>query len=252
LEKRLKVHLAEHQKSLKVNWVKSLRSKSLKPIIIELEECLEEELNQNEVFWIAFAKSCGAHLLNMALGGEGGNMTVAAIIKMRATKKANLTPERRARLSAAQRGRKQTPEHISKRMAHKIGKPLKQETRAKIAAAHQGMRHKPETIQKLKVRKIKPMSDETRKKLSESHKGAKLNAHQRAVPAWHNQHKVFTPETREKMRLAKLGKKQTPEQVEKRIKAIRGRPRTEEDKEKMSEGWARRRALGLKRKPRSY
>lgn len=51
-------------------------------------------------------------------------------------------------------------------------------------------------------------------------------------------------DTRERMRLAKLGKKQTPEAIEKRRLACMGRTQTEETKEKLRQiakaQWKRR------------
>ena len=81
----LKERLANHiykSKSSKTHcgsWIKSLISKSLKPIIEEIEEC--ENWQQREIFWIEYYKSQGADLTNHTTGGEGRTCDGKSTIK---------------------------------------------------------------------------------------------------------------------------------------------------------------------------
>jgi len=73
-----------------------------------------------------------------------------------------VSPSTREKIASANRGRlagrKQSDEHISRRIAHRIGRKLSDETKAKISASRTG--------QKLD----KPRSAEYRAKISESHR----------------------------------------------------------------------------------
>jgi hypothetical protein len=116
------------------NWIKSLAP--LRPEIVVLEEladdCTDADLNEAECHAIAYWKFLGARLTNLTLGGEGA----------RGLEK---TPETRARLSAALRGRKVSPKHKAAISAAKIGYKHTPETRAKMTA----LRRKPEIRAKL-------------------------------------------------------------------------------------------------------
>lgn len=115
-----------------------------------------------------------------------------------------------------------------------------------ISEAHQGMKHSPETVEKLREngRVRTPARIASLKKTHASNVGRKLSPEHAAKLAQSNRDRIITPELREKMRQSHLGKKQSEETRAKKSAAMKGRgPRSEEDKQKMREGWARRRAL---------
>ena len=96
------------------------------------------------------------------------------------------------------------------------------------------------------------VSEETRRKISESNKIAKaayfsIHVPKCRMPKVPKERKPISEETRQKMRLAKLGKKQSPAAIEASHAPLRGLKRSEETKRKMSEakraGWAVRKAL---------
>ncbi len=74
----LEVRLHQHAQSSKkmttppINaWLRGLQSDDAQPIAVELELCdSREELDQAEIFWIAYAKSIGCELLNRVAGGS--------------------------------------------------------------------------------------------------------------------------------------------------------------------------------------
>lgn len=73
LEKRLNQHLLDSKKfkNLNSNWLKSLKRKSLKPIIEELDEVDESKWIEAEIYWIAQLKAWGFNLNNHTIGGDG-------------------------------------------------------------------------------------------------------------------------------------------------------------------------------------
>lgn len=74
-KKRLKDHLVNLRKpSLKVNWIKSLKSKGLVPIIKILKECEINEMTKWEIFFIEEHRKTNSRLKNMTVGGDGGAM----------------------------------------------------------------------------------------------------------------------------------------------------------------------------------
>lgn len=83
-----------------------------------------------------------------------------------------VTPEHRAKLSAAQSGKKRPPEHFAKA----FGVPRSEEVRAKISAAKKG---KPISAEALAERKTRTSSAETRAKQSASLKGKAHSAESR-------------------------------------------------------------------------
>lgn len=139
-------------------------------------------------------------------------------------------PETTAKIAASLRGRKRTAEEcrrISESLRGRIGKSPSEEVRRKIAESQTGKpkpKHSEEErrrkSERQKGRKRPPVSEETRQKLVESHKG----------------------------------KKQSPEQIEKRVASIKensllgkrkersdkGRKRSNEVRQKIIEGWKRR------------
>ena len=70
--------LTREQKSRKKNWVKHLKSLSLKPVFEIIEEVSIDEWKEAEKFWITQFKAWGFILLNHTSGGDGltfGNST---------------------------------------------------------------------------------------------------------------------------------------------------------------------------------
>jgi len=122
---------------------------------------------------------------------------------MSATHKARMTPEIRAKLSAAHKGVHPTPE-----------------TRAKMTASQKGRHHTPETRAR--------MSAATRLQMTPEHR-ARLSAAAKRRPP-------ITPETRAKMSAARKGRKLTPEHCTKMSAAHRGLKHTPEARAKISAG----------------
>lgn len=62
------------KKTHKTNWIKSLKNEGLDYIIEVLENCeSEEQVMQQEIYWIKFHKELGTNLTNLTDGGEGNS-----------------------------------------------------------------------------------------------------------------------------------------------------------------------------------
>jgi group I intron endonuclease len=108
-----------------------------------LEECDREMLNDREVHWISFFDSVSPNGYNLTSGG-GQAFTVS--------------DETRAKMTDAQKGKKQSEEHKANISAAKKGKKQSEEHNAKISASMKG-------------KNTGPMSEEQKAKRSASQKG---------------------------------------------------------------------------------
>ena len=179
--------------------------------IIYLKQNLTEaEAFRHEIYMIAVfgRKDLGTGILrNRTNGGEGFSGAIH-------------TPETKAKLSAAMKGENSpnygktlSPEIKAKLSAAHKGKTLSPETKAKISAAQKGKTLSPETRAKMSVaRKDIPRSLETRAKISESLKGENHPFYG----------KTLSPETRAKISATMKGKTLSPETKAKLSAAMKG------------------------------
>jgi hypothetical protein len=71
VKKRFYQHISNNKKTTYVNsWIKSLKIKSLKPIISIIDET-EDDWEQLEIYWISQFKTWGFELCNHTKGGQG-------------------------------------------------------------------------------------------------------------------------------------------------------------------------------------
>jgi hypothetical protein len=155
-------------------------------IIFLKQNLTEEEAFRHEKYMIAVfgRKDLGTGILrNRTNGGEGSSgaiHTPETRAKISAAMKGKnspnygktLSPETKAKLSAAQKGKTLSTETKAKISAAQKGKTLSLETKAKISAAQKGKTLSPETKAKMSAaKKDTSRSLETRIKISESLKG---------------------------------------------------------------------------------
>ena len=194
LPKRLRDHINDRGRCRRTNWIKSLKTRGLKPDIFEIDSVPDDCANDTEKLWIGYYRYASANLTNGTEGGEGSR---------------NPTPETRAKMSAAQRGRP----------SPNLGKKASDETRAKLSAALRG-NHR--TLGK-------KLSIEHRSKLSVANRGRKLSAEWRAkISSAKRGNRIWigrkhSAETRVKMSAAQRGRKFSPEHCAKISIAKRGR-----------------------------
>jgi hypothetical protein len=152
-------------------------------------EIIEEtdDWQSSERFHISYFRFLGFRLTNHDGGGQSGyakseetkrkiaiaargrTMSPEAIEKMKASKKAGLTPEVRERIAAAKRGRKHTEGQRAARSARMVGHSTSEETRRKIAAKATGRKHTPETLAKISAASsARRFTPEQRRRLCEA------------------------------------------------------------------------------------
>lgn len=202
----------------KAHWIKSVLHAGLRPKIVVLEEvACETDLNEAEMFFIAYLRAVGCDLTNATVGGEGA-------IGFRAS------TETRAKQSAAHKGRKKSPEHRAAIAEALQGHPVSSETRDRIGAAHKGNTYCVG----------RTLSEGSRTKMSESVKKT----------SW-IRGKTVPTETRAKMSAAKMGNvpankggKHTAEAKAKIGAASKGRKHSAEARAKMSAAAKKRESHG--------
>lgn len=134
----------------KNNWLRQLKSLGLNPIIDVLEELIsEDQLDENEQFYIAYFRSIGCRLVNLTDGGKG----------MRGY---SLSKETRTKMSLSHKGKKQSSEHIANNVAANTGRKVSETTKAKISLANSGRIYSEEMKIKLAISHGgRPFCDET-------------------------------------------------------------------------------------------
>jgi len=98
ISQRVKRHIYKAKKGEmghKANWIRSMLRENLYPVALTLEICPEERWEQAEKIWIASLRRSGYPLTNAAYGGEGSC----------GRKGQRNSPEHRARISVAMRGK---------------------------------------------------------------------------------------------------------------------------------------------------
>lgn len=172
-----------------------------------------------------------------------------------------VSPERRAKLSAANKGKVLSISHKQKMSDAKRGKKQSDEHKAKVAAFHTGRKRSLETIAKMRAAQLgkrtgpqteahklkaaaartgKKRSEATIAKMRERMLGVRLSEATKRKLSEANKGKRLSPETLAKISLALKGRKFTPEHIAKIVEARRGIRHTEEAKAKMSASQQRR------------
>ena len=144
-------------------WIKGLLSKGLEPIIKIIENFKYKnkyEWGNRESYWIRCYRKLGFDLTNFTIGGEGGT-------------------------TYGRLGKKNSPEHIAKTRAGRIGKPVKRSAVSNEKRAN-GIRAYHAKCKEVGIKiKRQPHSEETKIKISNANKGKR---------------KMFSEETRQKLR----------------------------------------------------
>lgn len=191
-------------------WIRSLLRLGYRPIYLVLEYGQGVGWQDRERFWIAIhRKFCD--LTNLTDGGEGTpghRCSPETRAKIGAASKGRpYSSETRAKMGAANKGRKRSPETRAKLSAAAKERQYSPETRAKIGAAKKGHKCSPETLVKMsRASKRRKHSPEVRAKLSATQKGHKCSLEARAkISAAQKGHKCSL-EVRAKIAAAKRGK----------------------------------------------
>lgn len=180
-------------------WKQSLLQAGVSPVLRVVESGVEGDGKDAEVRWVAhFRALVGDRLTNLTDGGDG-------------TAGHTVSPEARAKISAARKGRKATPEARANMRAAHLGVPLPRAQVEKISAANRGRVQPPEE----RAKRSKPRapeavaksaaakrgvkrSDKSRAKMRASHLGVPLSAEHKASLSAALRRKYEDPEIRAK------------------------------------------------------
>lgn len=134
---RLASHLSpsrfRQQENHRTAWIGSLLRSGLKPIFKLIDAGIGDGWAEAERAWISEFRANGADLVNGTDGGEG---TMG--------RRVPLSPEHRAKIGAANRGKKRTPEMCEANRQRNLGRSLSEESRKKMSAAARGKKKTPE------------------------------------------------------------------------------------------------------------
>lgn len=245
IEKRLKKHAAGQSKSMLSNAISKFTPAAFSFETIEL--CDRSKLNERETHWIAkFGCFCPKGF-NLTTGGGQFEFSESTKQKMTASKLLQ-TPETRAKLSAARKGKKLSPEVVANMAKAHIGTKRSDETKQKMSESRQSWTQEqklnrllalresmknPDVRAKMKIiansrddqyrqkmsESLKARDPIYREKLSKALKGRTFSEESRAKISNSLLGKKPSDETRMKMALAQRGKKQSPERIAKAIAA---------------------------------
>lgn len=201
--------LKQHARTHKAKWIRKVHASGNACGIVVLEECMDESaLNSAEIRWIAHGRAQGWQLTNATDGGEG-------VTGLR------MSEETKAKLSAANKGRKLTDAHRAKMSAAMKDRYFSPEHRARISAAQKGRKLSPERIDQLR----------------QANMGRKNTPEAIAKTAAANRGRKMSDQTKEVLRLANTGRRHPPEIIERIAAQLRGRklpPRSPEWRARLS------------------
>ena len=200
-------------------WIRSLLQDGLEPEMVIIHVGTGDTWESIETFWIQWHRERGFRLTNQANGGRG---PVGC----------KRTPETRARLAAANLGKKLSLETRAKKSAGNRGKVINQEVRAKIGDANRGKKRTEKTRAAMRAVRATP---EWRSRVSESNKETWQRKHAGLRKKSERQQDTETSkvsaETKAKMSASRMGKTQSAETKAKKQAS-------------MKRVWAERKAIG--------
>lgn len=213
-------------------WIRELLEKDLKPYILSLEECTEDNWEAKEKKWITDSFNSGVNLTNIAYGGgkdywSGKKQSNEHIRRRVEARFRNNTywhsDETKQKVSESKKGTNVGKDnyfygkHHSEESKHKMSESSKGQV-----AWNKGVAWDDEIKEKIRQTKLGTKhSEETKRKISEGNKGKKLS-----------------PEHVEALRQANLGKVHSDETKEKLRQAALGNEHSEETKQKIKDLWA--------------
>lgn len=205
-------------------WKNTVKKHGVTVEIVEnnLQEWYAFELEVELIAYYGRKQTKTGLLINLTDGGDG----TSGWVPSEETKKRMSIAQRSENVADKKRqsmtGRKQTPEHIRKKSAPQIGKIISEETRKKLSASLKGRVVSEETRKKLIAAQNKP---ETIQKRRENLTGKKHTQEHRDAISASLKGRVFSQESRDKSSQSQKGK-----------------AKSEDAKQKMRDGWAKRKA----------
>jgi group I intron endonuclease len=195
-----------------------------------IEECLENELNEKEIYYIKEYRLM-YELYNQTEGGKYGlrgyTHSEKTKEKLRQKRKNQIfSEETRQKLIKAHIGRKSKPmseEQKEKLRQANLGKEVSEETKIKISESLKG---------RTGPNKDKRFTEDHKRKISESGKGRIFSEEHRRRIGEANKRRITTNETKEKRRINATGHIHTEEHKNKISEGLKGRIVSPESREK--------------------
>lgn len=147
------------------SWIRKHGAENI--VFSVLEVCTPEELDEREIFWIAFYRDQGANLTNILAGG--------------AQPRGHKRPDHARDMSGPNNPMYGKDRKELMTYARSFQGPPSEETRAKMSAASRGRKHRPETLDKMSVKGRESWTRERKERFSRryseggvTHNSAKL------------------------------------------------------------------------------
>ncbi len=169
----------------------------------------QEELDDDEIFWIDYLQTLVPNGYNLTEGGRGGRHSWETRQRMSEAHNGHkVSKETRRKIGEAHKGLKHSKEAKRKMSETCMGRKLLEETKQKISEAVKGFKH----------------SKEAKRKMSEASRGRKHSAASRQKIGEASKGRPCSEETRRKMSEAKRGRKFSVATCRKMSEAKKGKP----------------------------
>jgi group I intron endonuclease len=210
--------------------------------VIECDVPTKERLDELETAWIFLMDSKAPNGYNLTNGGEGSAGCPVSELTRQKHRDHRHSPKARKKISEANSRREWTTESLrraSEVRKGKPGNPCSEESRQKISNAKKGYKHSRATCRKISLAKKgqglgKHPSEETRQKLcAAQHHHPVSDATRRKISCANKRHFQAHPERRIAISKVHKGKNISPENREAVRKAQLGRKHTDAELEKM-------------------
>ena len=192
------------------NWIRVLLRDGVKPILTIIETGSGGLWGEAEARWISHYSTAGCRLTNATTGGEGApghKVSPEARAKMSAARKGRpLSAEHKAKIAAGNRGKKMSPEAIAKTAAFWRGRKHSPETKARISLARKGKKGWKPTPEQAAKRGVAIRERMASEEWVDPRLGRSLSAEHKAKISVANRGRKWTAEARARFSKSKTGK----------------------------------------------
>lgn len=233
---RLREHISKsvREKGRKPKWIRSLIADGLRPVIQAIDEVKQSEWQAAEAAYIEYYLSIGCDLTNDTPGGDGWGCGEDHPQFGNHAPRGPRSLETKAKISAANSGRKYPPEYGARISLARRGRRLSPEHRAKIGLAQAGRKRiiSAEGREKMRAANLgernhgygKHLSKETKAKLRAALTGRQRSPEHCANIGKAHKGKTVSPELRARISAKLMGHKMPQETRDKISATTKGRP----------------------------
>lgn len=201
------------------SWLKGLGKAGRQPVMLVIESGTGDEWYEAERGWITYYRMIGAPLTNHSDGGDGAPGAVPSA-------------EKRAKIGAAHRGKKHSPEARERMKAAQAKAAEKrrgfkhtEEAKSRIRAGHLGKRKRPRTeAERARLSEFQrgnKKNPEAVEKTARAHRGKIVSEHTRMLLGASRRGKKLSDEHKAKLRVGQARFKQRPDYAQRKRAAAR-------------------------------